>query len=263
MGKQRTKEAPRGSASIAWPGLRPPQRPLQLIEGGPGIVLIDNFFPPPVRKAFLAFLTAPNSPLRLDPPTAPKRSEAERTNARTSVQDPGFAKRLWEETGLRDACQSLEGKNGRKATGLNPNIRVYRYDEGDFFGRASPPSPLAFQWRSADLSTGRHVAHYDDDVRDPATGWTSEWTLLIYLTGVEDGVVGTSLSSPLQTGSSLTFRARTGGETAFYPSPTRKDNGPAVVPELRAGRALLHRHGQLCALHEGVSPHPSRTCRAS
>ncbi|BGP28956.1 hypothetical protein JCM10296v2_000692 [Rhodotorula toruloides] len=211
MGKQKAKGAAQGSAkpqAVSWPALHPPQRPLQLVAPSPGILFVDDFFPPAVRKAFLTFLSAPTSPLRLDRPTAPKRGEAERTNARTSVQDPDFAKRLWEDTGLQEACRALEGKNGRKAAGLNPNIRVYRYGEGDFFG-----------------------PHYDDDIRDPATDWTSEWTLLIYLTGKEDGVVG--------------------GETAFYPSPTRKDNGPAVVPELRAGRALLHRHGQLCSLHEG------------
>jgi len=32
--------------------------------------------------------------------------------------------------------------------------------------------------------------HYDDSVRDPVTGAISEWTLLIYLTGAEDGVEG-------------------------------------------------------------------------
>ncbi|BGP21759.1 hypothetical protein JCM10295v2_000634 [Rhodotorula toruloides] len=211
MGKQKVGRTAQGSSQpqrVVWPALQPPQRPLQLVEPSPGILLIDNFLPPAARKAFLAFLTAANSPLHLNPPTLPKRGEAERTNARTSVQDPDFAKRLWEDTGLREACQTLEGRNGRRAAGLNPNIRVYRYGEGDFFG-----------------------PHYDDDIRDPASGWTSEWTLLIYLTGKEDGVVG--------------------GETTFYPALTRKDDGSAVVPELRAGRALLHRHGQLCSLHEG------------
>lgn len=38
------------------------------------------------------------------------------------------------------------------------------------------------------MTTGR--PHYDDSVRDPLTGAKSEWTLLIYLTGVEDGVEG-------------------------------------------------------------------------
>jgi len=32
--------------------------------------------------------------------------------------------------------------------------------------------------------------HYDDSVHDVITGAKSEWTLLIYLTGVEDGVEG-------------------------------------------------------------------------
>lgn len=35
--------------------------------------------------------------------------------------------------------------------------------------------------------------HYDDSVLDPLTGAKSEWTLLIYLTGVEDGVEGGSV----------------------------------------------------------------------
>jgi hypothetical protein len=32
--------------------------------------------------------------------------------------------------------------------------------------------------------------HYDDSVRDSETGTRSEWTVLIYLTGIEDGVEG-------------------------------------------------------------------------
>lgn len=37
--------------------------------------------------------------------------------------------------------------------------------------------------------------HYDDSVKDPLTGAKSEWTLLIYLTGVEDGVEGGEVGS--------------------------------------------------------------------
>jgi hypothetical protein len=36
--------------------------------------------------------------------------------------------------------------------------------------------------------------HYDDSVKDPLTGAKSEWTLLIYLTGMEDGVEGGEVS---------------------------------------------------------------------
>ncbi|GAA5870108.1 hypothetical protein JCM3774_002594 [Rhodotorula dairenensis] len=195
------------TAQLAWPRLERPSRPLAVTEPAPGILLIDQFFPARVRKAFLAFLTAPESPVKLSPPTAPKRGEAARTNERVSLHAPDLAARLWNETGLNEACQAIEGRNGRRPVGLNPNMRIYRYPPGSFFG-----------------------PHYDDDNVVEGLGIT-EWTLLIYLTGKEDGVIG--------------------GETAFYPTPSRKGNGPAIVPELKAGRALLHRHGQHCALHEG------------
>ncbi|GAA5832886.1 hypothetical protein JCM11251_000517 [Rhodosporidiobolus azoricus] len=205
MGKQRTATAPAPALPTppAWPAIPPPTSPLLLNELSPGILIVDNFFPPALRKTFVSFL---RSSVKLNLPVPPKRGEAERRNERISFSDEGFAKRLWEDSGLREACEEMEGRNGRKPCGLNGNIRIYRYPEGSFFG-----------------------AHYDDDCR--IGNATSEWTLLIYLTGKEDGVVG--------------------GETAFYPSPTRKDNGPAILPELKAGRALLHRHGQHCALHEG------------
>ncbi|GAA5899951.1 hypothetical protein JCM6882_007010 [Rhodosporidiobolus microsporus] len=205
MPKQRATPAPppQPPKPPAWPHIPPPSTPLTLNQLAPGILVLDNFFPPPLRKTFLAFL---RTSVTLNPPVPPKRGEAERRNERVSFQDEGFAKRLWEDSGLRKACEGLEGRNGRKACGLNGNIRLYRYPEGSFFG-----------------------PHYDDDCQ--INGATSEWTLLVYLTGKEDGVVG--------------------GETAFYPTPTRKDHGPAILPELKAGRALLHRHGQLCALHEG------------
>lgn len=54
------------------------------------------------------------------------------------------------------------------------------------------------------------------------------WTLLIYLTGRSDGVVG--------------------GETVFYTRPKR---GEEIVVEPEKGLALLHKHGADCMLHEG------------
>ncbi|KZV87955.1 hypothetical protein EXIGLDRAFT_773169 [Exidia glandulosa HHB12029] len=67
----------------------------------------------------------------------------------------------------------------------------------------------------------------------------SEWTLLVYLTGVEDGVEG--------------------GETVFYPEARvmSKQGSKASSSEARVslsrGLALLHRHGHECALHEGAA----------
>jgi hypothetical protein len=55
------------------------------------------------------------------------------------------------------------------------------------------------------------------------------WTLLIYLTTCG------------------------GGETAFYPETTRKNQltPEPIVVGLETGMALLHKHGDDCMLHEG------------
>ncbi|GAA6058532.1 hypothetical protein JCM10212_006971 [Sporobolomyces blumeae] len=200
---------PRSRATrTAWPTLTRSTRIHSVTSPSPGIAVIDDFLDP----ATLTRLVNHCQQLSLTAPSLPKKGEATRTNERFQLDDPDFAHELWTATRLDLACsrdpQLATGKNGRTPTRLNSNIRVYTYNPGSFFG-----------------------PHYDDDVFDAETGETSEWTLLVYLTGREDGVVG--------------------GETAFYPRPSKKSNGPAVVPELRAGRALLHRHGQFCALHEG------------
>ncbi len=49
--------------------------------------------------------------------------------------------------------------------------------------------------------------------------------MLIYITGESDGVIG--------------------GGTAFY------ENGEKIVVPLDRGKAVLHRHGRDCMLHEG------------
>ncbi|GAA5977383.1 hypothetical protein JCM5350_002447 [Sporobolomyces pararoseus] len=202
---------PRSSATtVPWPTISPPAEPLRLETEAPGIVIIDSFFSSKTLKSFLSFLQSPA--VSWTGPSLPKKGEATRTNHRFQVQDDDFARELYEKTGLREALEGqgevVDGRSGRRPAGLNGNIRCYRYDKGSFFG-----------------------PHYDDDFYDSKTGATSEWTLLVYLSGIETGVQG--------------------GETAFYPNPSRKGNGPAIVPELRAGRALLHRHGRLCSLHEG------------
>lgn len=69
--------------------------------------------------------------------------------------------------------------------------------------------------------------HYDDSVT--INGTTSEWTLLIYLSGVEDGVEG--------------------GETVFDLQQGKKVTKEFVVG-LNRGTVLLHRHGHECLLRE-------------
>jgi len=128
-------------------------------------------------------------------------------NDRISIQSRDFADSLW--VALAPYVSTIPSFSGpfNKACGFNPNIRLYRYSPGQYFG-----------------------PHYDDSVRDSMTGRWSEWTLLVYLTGEEDGVEG--------------------GETVFYKPRTKKVMDEIVAP-LRKGTALMHRHGKECMLHEG------------
>lgn len=92
---------------------------------------------------------------------------------RISVTSPEFAQRLLPVLAphlpLFAYPASARRANGapRATHSLNTNIRMYKYTPGQHFG-----------------------PHYDDSVRDAVTGAKSEWTLLIYLTGAQDGVEG-------------------------------------------------------------------------
>ncbi|KAF7295037.1 Fe2OG dioxygenase domain-containing protein [Mycena indigotica] len=171
------------------------------------ILVIDNILSVAECKAFVKHIDS--LPLELTPPK--KRGEAERHNHRISVTSKDFAVKLFSvlEPHL-PLFLPMRGKKGaaRAAHSCNSNIRMYKYDASQYFGQVGQP-------------------HYDDDCKDALTGDKSEWTLLIYLTGCEDGVEG--------------------GETVFY------QGKQAVKPPLTRGTALLHRHGRECLLHEGSS----------
>ncbi|KAJ7063183.1 hypothetical protein C8F01DRAFT_955779, partial [Mycena amicta] len=158
------------------------------------ILLIDNILSAAECKAFLKHIDS--LPLELTPPK--KRGEAERHNYRISTTSKDFADRLYAVLSPHlPLFLPMKGSKGpaRSASSLNSNIRMYRYTTSQFFG-----------------------PHYDDDCRDSLTGAKSEWTLLIYLTGYEDGVEG--------------------GETLFYHN--NKAREPVKAP-LTRGTALLHR----------------------
>ncbi|KAJ3827642.1 hypothetical protein F5878DRAFT_553961 [Lentinula raphanica] len=213
-----------------WPPFKLilPQYSLSIQEIVPNqIVTIPNFWPSSLCKTYISFLSS--LPL-VTTPGKPKKGDAVRVNDRFQIQDALFAKRLWEETGLKDVVmgdlQSDEGLQldgetrrrlwGGEVVGLSPNIRIYRYSKGQFFDQ-----------------------HYDDSNNvTVALGQTeiparTTWTLLLYLTSQLTGCVG--------------------GETVFYPDPPTKKAAPPepIVVELEVGMALLHRHGAECMLHEG------------
>lgn len=97
---------------------------------------------------------------------------------RLSIHSPQFAQQLFSIVKPHLPNLPLPASLTRKPNistdphSLNSNIRLYRYTEGEHFG-----------------------PHYDDSVKDPETGAQSEWTLLIYLTGKAQGVVGGQVSS--------------------------------------------------------------------
>lgn len=116
---------------------------------------------------------------------------------------------------------------GGEVLGLNSNIRIYRYREGQFFDRHYDEENL--------------VTFEDGKGGEKIKGRTT-WTLLVYLSGRETGCEG--------------------GETVFWPDEDsaggfgkgRGENGDGqgeVVAEMEVGLALLHRHGRECLLHEG------------
>lgn len=65
------------------------------------VVVYRNFWPSSLCRDYVAFLKT--LPLTTTPPGKPKKGEAARHNDRFQINDPGFANRLWTETGLRDA----------------------------------------------------------------------------------------------------------------------------------------------------------------
>lgn len=69
------------------------------------IVLLPNFFPRSLCRDYVTFLKT--LPLQTTP-GKPKRGEAVRVNDRFQVDDPNFATRLWEGTGLREAISNDE-----------------------------------------------------------------------------------------------------------------------------------------------------------
>ncbi|KAJ5485808.1 hypothetical protein N7530_000108 [Penicillium desertorum] len=224
-----------------WPPLRPllPAADLTLTPLlTDQVYLIRNFLSGTLCKTYASFLAS--LPLTTTPGT-PKKDEALRVNDRFQIDDARFAEMLWSTTALKelittrfeedeygydDAEQDESTSSsalaerarqlwGGEPLGLNPNIRIYRYSAGQFFGQ-----------------------HYDEannitlpppNSRSKATPARTTWTLLVYLTSC------------------------TGGETIFYPEPTRANRNPepiAVAPEV--GMALLHRHGDHCMIHEGA-----------
>lgn len=194
-----------------WPVLKPilPASDLYIEETlKDQILVVPGLFTANLCKLYVSFLAT--LPLTTTP-GKPKRGEATRVNDRFQIDDPTFARRLWEGTAIKDLVSSYEDQSiwGGEVLGLNSNIRIYRYRPGQFFDQ-----------------------HYDESNR--VTGPDGQpakttWTLLIYLTNCEGGETA-FYPEPVSKGDK-------------QPDPVE------VNPQI--GSALLHRHFPECLLHEG------------
>lgn len=142
--KKQAKAAPSDEApkqtTLSWPPLAPllPPSDLELqtvLESQ--ILIIPKFFTATLCKTYLAFLQKSIS--LTTTPGKPRRGEAVRVNDRFQIIDEGFAKTLWEQSGLKEVIER-EGEDGKtmwggEVVGLNPNIRIYRYQKGQFFDK--------------------------------------------------------------------------------------------------------------------------------
>lgn len=135
------------------------------------IIVFNNFLTPRNTKVFLEFFKTSITPL-LKAPSPPNKGEATRTNERFSIMSPEFAHALFHDTNLNTLLEGIDDT----IIGLNPNIRIYKYTKGAFFG-----------------------PHYDDSVRH--NGARSTWTLLIYLT---ESLIGGETSFQVRGGTALT-----------------------------------------------------------
>ncbi|KAI5245077.1 hypothetical protein E4T42_06865 [Aureobasidium subglaciale] len=209
-----------------WPALSPVSPPSDLTCSSllpAQILTIPRLFTSSLSAKYVSFLRS--LPLTTTP-GRPKRGDAVRVNDRYQIDDPDFARHLWEQTALKELVTAgeidgevLDDKQrqnlfGGEILGLNPNIRIYRYSQGQFFDQ-----------------------HYDDsdNLMFPKEDGTTvpaktTWTLLLYLTSCG------------------------GGETIFYPDPPSRKAAPPPPVEAspEVGLALLHRHGKECMVHEGA-----------
>ena len=131
------------------------------------ILLVRGFFTSTLCKNLVAYFST--LPLTTTP-GKPKRGEATRVNDRFQIDDPAFAERLWKDTALHDLVLSSEDQAmwGGEVLGLFENIRIYRYQPGQYFDQHYDES------KKINFGSGKIKAK-------------TTWTLLIYLTTCEGG----------------------------------------------------------------------------
>jgi len=165
---------------------------------------------------------------------AASRDYAFRKQARISFESKDVAQQIFLRIFSREgkgAPGLLPILDGLTACACSSNIRLYRYQVGDAFGR--------------------HIDESNEVTQDDVA-CVSKFTVLVYLNGTgKDGVISApavGATARLSTGADDDLPHLQGGETMFYRSHTAAQPTYTEVP--KAGNLLLHRHGQQCLTHE-------------
>lgn len=99
-------------APVDWPAFRP-TLPITELSFEPiisdKVIVIRNFWPRSLCRAYVEHLKT--LPLTTTP-GKPRRGEAVRVNDRFQIDDEAFARRLWNETGLREVVLGHDDAQG-------------------------------------------------------------------------------------------------------------------------------------------------------
>ncbi|AAS50787.2 ABR017Cp [Eremothecium gossypii ATCC 10895] len=149
------------------------------------VILVRKFFTAAVCEQLIAHFSRPNV-LELFHQRG-SRDYAERLNDRASVTDSETALKLWRKLHavLAQDPHVMQDLRFSGAKGLNPQLRLYRYQKGHHFGK-----------------------HYDESVSVPGAGRT-QWTVLIYLSGGDS----------LEGGDTVFYKYHERGHEAVHPMP--------------------------------------------
>lgn len=130
------------------------------------VVIIKKFFTPELCNDLIKSFET----LSLETtPLVKSRDYAARVNDRVLIEDINASQTLWlylyKILMQDDYDENVIQSTFKQAIGLNPQLRIYRYQKGHYFGK-----------------------HYDESVK--SLNGKTKWTLLVYLTGDEEFVGG-------------------------------------------------------------------------
>lgn len=126
----------------------------------------------------------------------------------------------------------------KSCIGLNDNIRIYRYLPGHYFGQHYDDSVKASVIPLQQIQDNGSRNFQLKDIPGE-----TKWTLLIYLTGEDEGEV--------KGGETIFYQEELSGN--FQSKSKKSDSEPrATKIKLEKGTLLLHKHGDDCYLHEGA-----------